>query len=185
MLQEPFFSFYQVKDYLTVESVEKFFESMTICDICEFLKEFIGSKIKFEYDEYVNVIKNNITKSVYKFIEEIDVEDYMEDYEIPDVIESYIDIDKFAYDREISTIEEWIKEEVYKDIKELTDIIPKKFIMNLDIKDSIEINRESIDLYIESYIISQYEPDYDYPDHHQDFNFREENEMEILDVIFK
>ena len=107
--------------------------------ICEFLKEFIGSKIKFEYDEYVNVIKNNITKSVYKFIEEIDVEDYMEDYEIPDVIESYIDIDKFAYDREISTIEEWIKEEVYKDIKELTDIIPKKFIMNLDIKDSIEI----------------------------------------------
>ena len=185
LLQEPFFSFYQVKDYLTVENVEKFFESMTICDICEFLKEFIGSKIKFEYDEYVNVIKNNITKSVYKFIEEIDVEDYMEDYEIPDVIESYIDIDKFAYDREISTIEEWIKEEVYKDIKELTDIIPKKFIMNLDIKDSIEINRESIDLYIESYIISQYEPDYDYPDHHQDFNFREENEMEILDVIFK
>lgn len=186
LLQEPFFSFYQVNNYLTLDNIEKFFNTMTIDDICEFIKESIENKFKFEYDDvYVSIINKNITRAVYKFIEEIKVEDYIENYDISDLIKIYSDYNESDYDTTISTIEEWIQEDVYEEIEELISVIPKKFITNLDIKDSIEINRESIDMYIESYIIAQYEPDYDYPDDPQDFNFREENEMEILDIIFK
>ena len=187
LLKEPFFSYYHIEDYFQYEACECFFEDMGLDEIYEFFSEIGNDNVSKNFiKDFKDIIKDSITRAISEYSDEIDENSFFDTYDITPILDECRIKETygwdFDYNRAITIISNWLKNDIYDEILERINIIPTYIRTELNVEyECININEESIEAFINSYL----EPDGPDYDDYEGHNYSVEEGMDILDVIFK
>lgn len=187
LLKDPLFSYYNVEEYFKYEDVEDFFENMSLDDIYEFFSEMGKHDARNRFiRDFEDIIKNNITRAISEYIEDVEQDSFYDNYDITNVLDECRVEEEYGYDfdynKAINTVAGWLKDDIYDEILEKIDIIPENIKAELDVKyEYININEKSIEEFLNSYL----EPDGPDYDDYEGHNYSVSEGIDILDIIFK
>jgi len=164
LLEEPCYSYYDIKNILDEQCIENMLEGMELGDLTSTINvlwEQYFVKEDFEKQSwFIRLCKKILSDEISRYIDDLQVSDYCDNYDIQALINqnsSYYEygvcLDKKSV---VSTIKSWIRDDVYEEISEKISVLNENIYTNIKIP-TIHVNESDIEKFIDSYM----EPDPD------------------------
>lgn len=164
LLEEPCYSYYDIKNILDEQCIENMLEGMKLGDLTSTINvlwEQYFVKEDFEKQSwFIRLCKKILSDETSRYIDDLQVSDYCDNYDIQALINensSYCEygvcLDKKSV---VSTIKSWIRDDVYEEISEKISVLNENIYTNIKIP-TIHVNESDIEKFIDSYM----EPDPD------------------------
>ncbi|MBQ7359524.1 MAG: restriction endonuclease [Lachnospiraceae bacterium] len=181
LLNDELAEFYDVSSCIKEEKVKELLWDMSLREYQELINLSKETGIDFWYEEYIDTFITALNAAIKVYIEEIDVYDYCDNYDVSGLI----DVDwGYSYsERRLAaiTICGWIRDDVEDEIADMLEKLPESVF------DKINISGEDIDTCVEeaeAYVLSYFQPEPDYD--RDDYYRRDYSESDsALDYIFK
>ena len=181
LLSDELAEFYDVRSCINEEEVKELLWDMSLREYQELINLSKEKGIECWYEEYVDTFITALNAAIKDYIEEIDVYDYCDNYDVSGLID--VDWDYSYSDRKLAakTLCGWIRDDVEDEISDMLEKLPESIFDKLNISgEDIDMDVEEAESYIHTYF--QPEPDYDRDDYYRR-NYVESDSA--LDYIFK
>lgn len=186
LLIEPYYSYYNIKDILEKECIENMLKGMKLYNLVSTINILLINYIcKADNEDlywFISLCEQILTDRILVYIDEIQVSDYCDSYDIPDLLNENIIHDSFGTrvneEPVIKTLKEWISDDIYEEIWDKISELDECISSNIRIP-TIHVEENDIQDIVNYYL----KPDPD--DDHEYSGNPEDSYIEEIEVIFE
>lgn len=170
LLDEPCYSYYDIKNILQEECIESMLEAMELNDLVSAIdilfKNYIGKMGKKSLSLFNSFVKQRLSDEISAYIDEFEVSDYCDNYDVQDLLSENSTSDEFGGIQinevlVIKTLNKWISDDIHSEIMEMLSVLDKCLYSNIEIP-AIDVTDNGIEDIINAYLEPDPDDDYEY-----------------------
>ena len=184
LMSDEMNTFYSVKESICKTDFIRMIGDMEYVDLSKLLKGLKKYEVILNDSELINIIATRANESILDYCKNVEGENYYEEYDVKDLIESCVIENEIDYNLAHKYVEQYIIEDINEEIKKDFDDISEEFcgkILSEVKKNDFEIDLSCLDGYLDSQL-EPMEPDYD--DYYDDY-YSSYDGADVLDYIFR